>query len=219
MSLELLDTKPIMRPAALEAARDELKMLEGKLHSPHIQDKGEVYRQIRAVDKSIEMQTPKAFVGAEKDAAVRMEAQLREEWMEGMPSQEEMRKSPPGAVEKHMEWEKRNKEKLSQWKNIRLRLHATDGDYTDGSVANIERFRPKTSTLLMDNAQIPGKQIFLPPVVAQGVTFSAEQLALLAQVSPELAGSLALLSNTQRAEVKQVITKAAAKAPADNAPL
>jgi hypothetical protein len=224
MSLDLLDTKPLLRPAALEAARDELKILEGKLHSPHIQDKGEVYRQIRALDKSLESQVPKALVGAEKDAAVRMEATLREEWMTGMPSQEEMRKSPPGAVEKHMQWEARNKEKITQWKNLRLRLHASDGDYTDGSVANIERFRPQTNTLLMDNAQIPGKQFFLPPDGARpGVTFSAEQLALLAEVSPDLAGRLALLNNVPRAEVKEVVnktlhlpTKGGKAAPADD---
>jgi hypothetical protein len=37
-----------------------------------------------------------------------------------MPSQEEMRKAPPGAVDKHMGWEKRNKPKIAEWKNLRF---------------------------------------------------------------------------------------------------
>jgi hypothetical protein len=78
-----------------------------------------------------------------------------------MPSQEEMRKSPPGAIGKHMRWEKQNKKNLEEWKNLKLRLNHED---TDPDVANFERFRPTSSSSLnMDNAHIPGNQYFLPP--------------------------------------------------------
>jgi len=87
-----------------------------------------VMKQIRRLDTSLNAQTPKAFVGAEVDAAVQMERELRERILQGMPSQEEMRKSPPGAVDKHIEWEKRNKTDLLKWKNLKLRLNAGNPD-------------------------------------------------------------------------------------------
>ncbi len=199
-----IDIKPLLRPAQLADARDERKSLEAKLHSPHIQDKGEVARQIRRLDKSLADQTPKPFTGRDKDAAVRMEAALRERILDGMPSQEEMRKAPPGAVEKHMAWEKRNKESLLQWKNLQLRMNAGS---EDGSVANFERHRPIGSSLNMDNAVIQGRQFFMPPMDAgRGVTFTEAQLEVLEAVSPGLRERLALLSNDQRAAVKEALS-------------
>lgn len=205
-----IDTKPLLRPAQLADAKDERDSLEKKLRSPHIQDKGEVARQIRRLDRSLADQTPKPFAGPEKDAAVRLEAALRERILDGMPSQEEMRKAPPGAVEKHMAWERRNKEALLQWKNLQLRLNAGS---EDGSVANFERHRPTGSSLNMDNAMIAGKQFFMPPMDAgRGVTFTDAQLEVLEAVSPGLRERLALLSNDQRAAVKSALTAPAAEA-------
>ena len=57
----------------------------------------------------------------------------------GMPSREEMRRMPDGAVSKHQAWEKRNKNRKSMWQNIMLTVHkGTDDD----SVASFEKYRP-----------------------------------------------------------------------------
>lgn len=199
-----LDTKPLLRPTQLADAKQELATLEKKLNNPLIQDKGEVAKQIRRLDASLNAQTPKPFVGAEKDAAAKMEAELREKILQGMPSHEEMRKAPPGALEKHQAWEAKHKKNLLIWKNLRLRLNAGS---SDNSVANFEMFRPRTNSLNMDNAQIPGAQYFLPPPgVAPTVTFNDEEITFLKDVSPKLADKLALLSNEDRAEVKAALT-------------
>jgi hypothetical protein len=43
-----------------------------------------------------------------------------------MLSHEEMRKCPPGAVDRHRRWEKKNK-KILEWQNIQRRLNAERG--------------------------------------------------------------------------------------------
>jgi hypothetical protein len=46
-----------------------------------------------------------------------------------------------------------------KWKNVRLTLNVgTD----DPDIANLELYRPKSSTLNMGGAQIPGKYYFMP---------------------------------------------------------
>lgn len=199
----VFDTKPLLRPAQIEDTKSEIKALESKLQSPHIEDKGEVAKQLRRVTASFNAQVPKGPETADEEG--RMEARSRDllnDILSGMPSQEEMRKAPPGAVDKHMAWEKRNKRKILEWKNLQLRL--TRGQEPDA--ANLERHRPTGSTLNMDNAYIPGKMFFMPPANAGlPVAFSEAQLAYLRSVSPEIADQIGLMSNEQRREVKQVL--------------
>jgi hypothetical protein len=65
--------------------------------------------------------------------------------------------------------------------------------------ANLERHRPTGSSLNMDNAYIPGKQIHIPDGVGNTVTFNDAQIAALRLVSPQLADALSLMSNPERA--------------------
>lgn len=201
-----IDTKPLLRPTQLANAQEERANMEYKLRSPHIEDKGTVRRQLKRLEESLAVQTPKAFIDKEKDAAVRLEADLRDKILEGMLSQEEMRKNPPDAVARHMAWEKANKSRIQQWKNLKLRMNVGNDD---DSVANFEIHRPVTGTMNMDNAQIQGKMFFMPPDGAKrGVAFTDEQLAILELVSPGLRDRLALLNNEQRAEVKAALSSA-----------
>jgi hypothetical protein len=150
----------LLRPHQRVEMESEKESLQAKLKNPNIEDKGAVQRQLNRMNQQIETQTPRPFLPTEIDSAVKKEAELREKILVGMPSQEEMRKSPPGAIGKHMRWEKQNKKNLEEWKNLKLRLNHED---TDPDVANFERFRPTSSSLNMDNAHIPGNQYFLPP--------------------------------------------------------
>lgn len=195
----VFDTKPLLRPAQVEEGKNEIKALQAKLESPHIEDKGEVFKQLRRVKKSFEEQVPRAPESVEEEG--RMSSRSRElltAILEGMPSQEEMRKAPPGAVTKHMNWEKRNKQRIAEWKNLQLRM--THGE--DPEAANLERHRPVGSSLNMDNAYIPGKMFFMPPMNAGlPVAFSDEQIAYLKSVGLEVG----VMNNEQRAQVKEVI--------------
>ena len=199
----VFDTKPLLRPAQVEETKSELSALRAKMESPHVEDKGAVAAQLRRVSKSFEEQVPRApESGEEEGRMVSRSRELLNSILEGMPSQEEMRKAPPGAVTKHMQWEKRNKAKIAEWKNIQLRL--SHGE--DPEAANLERHRPVGSSLNMDNAYIPGKQFFLPPMGAGlPVVFSDEQMAVLRALNPDLASMLATLTNDQRAQVKEAL--------------
>ena len=199
----VVDTKPLLRPDQVVAAADEIKSLEAKLTNPLIQDKGEVRKQLVRARKACDEQTPKAPESSEEEGKlVRREKELLGKILEGMPSQEEMRKAPPGAVDKHMRWERANKLRILEWKNIRLRLSAGT---SDRDIANLEVHRPKGSSLNMDNAMIPGRQFFMPETSGAAVTFTDAQLAVLRQLSPRLADSVALMSNADREQVKDTI--------------
>ena len=199
----MFDTKPLLRPAQAEDAKAEIKTLEAQLQSPHIEDKGEVSRKLRRVRKTVEDQLPQPPVsGEEEGRMVRRSTDLLNTITVGMPSQEEMRKAPPGAVDKHMKWEARNKRLIQEWKNLQLRLKPGEAE-----AANLERHRPVGSSLGMDNAYIPGKQFYFPRGdVGVAVTFSDEQIAVLRALDPALADKLGMLSNVQRAEVKEILT-------------
>jgi len=197
-------TKPLLRPEQAQNAKDEIKSLEAKLANKYIEDKAEVQRQLRRARKDFESQLPRPPVdGDEEGRMVRRSKQLLAQITEGMPSMEEMRKAPPGAVDKHRAWESRNKPRIMEWKHIMLRLTAGSDDR---DAANLEKHRPRASTLSMDNAFIPGKQIHLPESAdGLGVTFSDEQLAALRRLDPELTDRIGSLTNSQRGAVKEIV--------------
>ena len=203
MEAAVFDTKPLLRPDQLQTAREEIRSLEAKISNPYVQDKGEVHKQLRRAKALTEQQTPQPPAnGEEEGRMVSRRDQLLKDILHGMPSQEEMRKAPPGAVDKHRKWESRNKAKILEWKNLQLRLTAGSGDR---EVANLERHRPTASTLNMDNAFIQGKNFFMPETSGPAVVFSDEQIAVLRKVSPVLADQLAMMSNQERQEVKNAV--------------
>jgi hypothetical protein len=202
MEPNVFPTTPLMRPDQLQRAREEIKGLEDKLRNPLIQDKGQVQKQLVNAKRLTEMQTPRPPEdSAEEGRMVNRSNELLGKILEGMPSQEEMRKAPPGAVDKHLRWERKNKTSILEWKNLQLRLRPGEGE-----AANLERHRPTTSSLNMDSAQIQGKQFYMPETTGPSVVFSEEQIAHLRRLSPALADQLSLMTNEQRSMVKDHIS-------------
>lgn len=197
MEVTITPTTPLLRPDQVQSAKDEIATLEAKMHNPLIQDKGMVAKQLRQAKKLTELQTPRPPENADEEGRMEKRSrELLEQILEGMPSQEEMRKAPPGAVEKHMRWERHNKQKILEWKNLQLRLKPGEQ-----GAANLEVHRPTASSLNMDNAHIPGKRFFMPAVNGQAVTFSDEQIAYLKELGLEVG----LMSNGEREVVKEHI--------------
>lgn len=194
---------PLLRHDQVDEMLGERETLQKKMHSPHIEDKGTVAEQLRRLNHQLESQRPREYAGPELDSAVRREAELRAEWTQGMLSHEEMRKNPPGAVGRLLEWERKNLRKVEEWQNIRRRLNVGSDD---PEIASIERYRPTTNTMNLDNAQIQGKQFFLPPYgAAMPVMFTDAQIAVLKSIVPDLADRLGTLDNVERAQVKQTL--------------
>ena len=196
----------LLRNDQVEEMLGEKESLTKKLNNPSIQDKGTVSEQLRRLNTQLETQRPKEYRSDEIDAAVKREEQLRSEFTKDMLSQEEMRKNPSGAVGRHLKWERENGAKIEEWQNIRRRLYVGSDD---PDIASIERYRPVTSTMSMHDVQIPGKLMFMPPPgVGPATVFSDEQIEMLRTLDPELADKIAMLTNVQRMEVKEVISKA-----------
>jgi hypothetical protein len=152
--------KTFLRARQLAELQSEKATLEKQLQNPYIQDKGAVGTQLRRLTQDIETQAPPEIKGPELDKIVKREKELREEIMVGMPCAEEMRRCPPGAIGRHTKWEKRNKNKILEWKNCQLILNR---ESDDPDVANVERLRPIGSpNVNLDNAMIPGKVMSFP---------------------------------------------------------
>lgn len=167
----------LLRPRQVAAMTEEVQRIDEMLRLPASQlvgvDIPAAIRQRNNMKAQLEAQTPRPFAPEERDEAMKLEAQLREELTLGMPTQAEMRRNPPGAVDKHRVWEKQNKRKIIAWKNHRLRMHVTGmlgsmpEDATD--VSNLEMYRPRGGSheLSMDFAQILAARDFhFPPIIA-----------------------------------------------------
>lgn len=209
-------TKPLLRPRQTEELKEEVGRLRQMLSAPphianRIEDRGQLTKNLRAAEHDLQTQAPTAYGEDELDAATKRSAELQDRMVEGMPTQAEMRRNPPGAVDKHRRWERRNKSLLIEWKNIQLRLHQNGyGDLPDATdLANFERFRPAggSGEMSLDNAQIPQTKVTqLPPPGAGPVTvMSDEQADVLKNINPALYDQMALLSNDERANVLALV--------------
>lgn len=205
---ELLSTQIPLHPRQVQELKSDRAEFEANLSGPfrdQIENPEAVRRQIRETDKVLQ-QAAKPIPADQIDVAVKLEQTLRDGWLNGMPSQAEMRKNPPGAVDRHRKWEVETKVPyVLPWKALRCRLHASgisESHLPDqGDISNIEMYRPKggSGELSMDNAQIPGKSWHLPPPGAEpAVIFSEDDLALLQTLDPELRESVALMPNGAR---------------------
>jgi len=164
---------PLLRPNQVEEMLEDQRNIEATMRAPahisgQITDRAAMRRQMQHIKAQLHENAPEPYVGDECDQAKRRLNELEAKILPSMPTQAEMRRNPSGAVDKHRGWEKRHKHDVLEWKNIRLRMHASGmlDEISDAQdVANIERLRPRSSSqeLLMHGEQIAGKMIMLPP--------------------------------------------------------
>ncbi|KPK67117.1 hypothetical protein AMJ82_11230 [candidate division TA06 bacterium SM23_40] len=145
--------------AQRDAYEEDRRTFQDQLSNPAVQEKAAVRRELRKVEQILSTQSPPELKGADLDKAVKAEKELREEIVPNMLSQEEMRKNPPGAVGRERAFQKRYKEKILAWKNLR---RAIERDSDDPDLSNLEVYRPTVSQLNMQNAQIPGRDYNFP---------------------------------------------------------
>jgi hypothetical protein len=163
---------PYNRRQELEGDKE---YFEKQMNNPLVQDKPTVRKNLARVEHALETQSPPVLKGEKLDKVVRREKELREELVPNMLSHAEMRQAPPGSVGREMEFQKRYKDKIIEWKNCR-RVMFRDSD--DPDVANLEVYRPTKSRGNLDNAFIPGKEFhFASPQYQEGydnIDWSAE---------------------------------------------
>jgi hypothetical protein len=118
----------------------------------------------RALEDQLEDGTPPQVSGETKDVLSKRLQELNETMRIGMPTVEEMRRNPAGAVDKHRRWEAANKVRKLERDNV---LHLLNPDDDSKDLTNIEMIRPSglipggASTFMAD-AQIPGHFAMTP---------------------------------------------------------
>jgi len=159
-------SKTYFRPHQREEMQDEVRSIESMLTDPVLRAKignpGELMRARNKAKQMLEAHTPQPLSPEARDQAARREKELREEIRAGMPTAREMRACPPGAIGKHRRWEARNKQRIQEWKRIRMEIDPDNGDPDHTSV---ETLRPRQNTLNMENAIVETKDYYIPPVV------------------------------------------------------
>lgn len=108
---------------------------------------------IRAMEDDLEENSPPVLDAPTRDALAMRQRELREKIKEGMLTHEEMRRNPPGAVDRHRAWEAQNTDRILEYKNV---CRALDPDSDAKDLASIEVFRPSHPFVYNSNSQIAG---------------------------------------------------------------
>ena len=208
----------LLRSNQVANLQDDKAYLQKLIDHPQSRDRSGAVRQLQRLEKQMETQVPRPFEGRTLDAAVSRANDLIADITTDMPTRDEMMKNPTGSVGKHLAWERRNKDKILEWKYLRLRINAgTD----DPDVANIEQYRPQSRTgeLNMESATIGGHNRFhMPLQPGTPVVFSVEEMTKLREVAPDLAAKFIVLDAEQRQEVKDAVMTLLDEGPAPEKP-
>jgi hypothetical protein len=153
-----------LKPSQRAAIEEDLIAKEDQLTNPniapYIQNKSALHKEIKQMKKVLDEQAPHPYeTGAEKDAAAKRAHEILEEMKIGMPSKQEMRRNRDGSVHKHMKWEKANKAKILERREIIKRLN---WDSDDPDLTNYEKYRPDQPFGYDVTAQIPGHHAMSP---------------------------------------------------------
>lgn len=193
-----------LRPTQVADLQDEKKRLDKFCQRPDV-DKSDARKNLRQVNNMLSEQSATQLKGQDLDSAKKRIDTLEAEIKKGMLSNEEMRKSPPGAVGRHMKHEKDNQKNIQEWKRLQIATNAGD---TNPDLANIERLRPSKSSMNMHNAIVQGTEHHGVSTAAVTTVLNDEDIKLIKARAPEeIYGRLCLMDAQQRAIVKaQYIT-------------
>lgn len=220
-------TKPLLRARQIDALQREVRSLEQTLNAPpHIgnavQNRGTLAKRLRRIKTQLETGAPRPYAPQERDSAMARKRELEDTIRGRMPTQEEMRRNPPGAVDKHIAHSRATKDAQLEWKNIRMRELATEAD--GGPLpdvrdqANIEMLRPSDPRADFSGAQINRPTIMIPDSNVPATVFTDAEIAWLRANEPEIAMQLVRLTNEQRAELKQIFAASQALPKQPKAP-
>ncbi len=101
-------------------------------------DKGKIQGDIRKLDSAIREGSPSHVSGQKKDELSRRNRELEEKIREGMPTSEQMRRpwKHPGTIPQNVEWERRNKGLINEWRQNQRMLEPHDPN-----ASSVERLR------------------------------------------------------------------------------
>lgn len=187
--------------------KDEIRKLEVVLEDPiarkAITDIGRVTRRLAALRRDLKTQSPVPLTASQRDKIAKLNRLCQAAFTDCMPTDEQMRRKPPGAVDHHRAWDETNKRAVLFWKASQLLLHP---ESTDIDLCNVERFRPSPATRnLHVDAQLPGVFALSPQAKAN---YDAIDWA-----SPEVAEKIEQLIAAGTVRINRNVRRGALRTP------
>lgn len=140
--------KVLLRPHQMVQHEQDLRQCESDLQNAGVKMKGIVRQRKKALEKQYLDQAPQPITDPIlRDKVAKRITQLEEQIKVGLPTAEEMRKATNITVEQHRKWERLNKPKIKEWRNLlrQLNTDTSDPDTHDRSLGDIERLRPMSA--------------------------------------------------------------------------
>lgn len=140
--------KVLLRPHQMVQHEQDITQCEADLANAGVKMKGIVRQRKKALEKQYLDQAPQPITdGALRDRVAKRINELEEQIKVGLPTAEEMRKATNITVEQHRKWERLNKPKIKEWRNLlrQLNTDTSDPDTHDRSLGDIERLRPMSA--------------------------------------------------------------------------
>ena len=153
-----------------QTREEEMKRIDDQLKAPSFVQAGlsaegrqHLAKRQQSLKRELIKCAPPVTSGETKDALNVRRKELETSIKVGMPTQEQMRRNPVGAVDQHRRWERANKNAVLEWKNIKRVL---ERDSDDRDLSNVETLRPsgapQSVATFMADAQIPGHFAMTP---------------------------------------------------------
>lgn len=154
------DFSEVAKPSVLKELEGNIKLEERNLTNTSIQDPAQSRRNLKAWKSHYEKFSPKSIPPEEKNALWKRAKKLKDEFCEGMLSQDEIhpvrqihnekgiqvvvddtKMASIHSVERQSAWYQRNASKIAEFKNIMRKLNPNNP-----MAGDIERFRPVRSS-------------------------------------------------------------------------
>lgn len=220
--------KVLLRPHQMVQHEQDLQQCEADLANAGVKMKGVVRQRKKALEKQYLDQAPQPITDPMlRDKVAKRITQLEEQIKVGLPTAEEMRKATNITVEQHRKWERANKPKIKEWRNLlrQLNTDTSDPDTHDRSLGDIERLRPMSAQdRLRTDGFITGKMSYgAVPQENWDLVFdppqnTALQQAIRAQEETAPVKQKRVMTEEQREQRKAILAKARAARKINQAP-
>lgn len=140
--------KVLLRPHQMVQHEEDLRQCEADLQNAGVKMKGIVRQRKKALEKQYLDQAPQPITDPIlRDKVAKRINELESQIRVGLPTEEEMRKATNITVEQHRKWERLNKPKIKEWRNLLRQLHTDTSDphIHDRSLGDIEHLRPMSA--------------------------------------------------------------------------
>jgi len=166
--------KQYLKAREINECKNELSQIDNMLSPNNIarqsmtsDGRATLARRRVSLEDKLEKQAAPELTPESRDVLAKRLDYLNEKIKVGMPTHEEMRRNPAGAVDQHRRWDRLNKSSVLERRNIIIALNPGD-DSKD--LTNIDMIRPHSVTpgaaTFMADAQIPGHFAMTPAAKA-----------------------------------------------------